>query len=89
MLKKAGIGLAALVLAAGLATAASAHMWGGGHHDRRDFDTRSGWYCGMSHSGYSWDDPAWRTSSWGDHFRDRVGDPDDIPGDCYGRSSFE
>lgn len=64
MLKKAGIGLAGLALAAGLATAASAHMRGGSHHDRRDYDTRSGWYCGMSHSGYCCDGPGWRTSGY-------------------------
>ena len=62
MLKKAGIGLAALVLAAGIATAASAHMWGGGHHDRRDYDGRIG--CGMVHSGYCCDGQGWRTSGY-------------------------
>jgi hypothetical protein len=72
MLKQAGIGLVGLALAAGLATAASAHMWDSNRHDRRDYHARSGGYCGMSHSGYSWDDPAWQTSSGHDsanHFR--------------------
>ena len=50
MWKKAGIGLAALALAAGITTAASAYMWGGGHHDRR--------------SGYCCDGPDWRTSGY-------------------------
>jgi len=68
MLRRVAICLAGLALAAGIATAASAHMWGGGHHDRgdydthsgwggghhdrRDYDTHSGWYYGMSYSGY-------------------------------------
>lgn len=65
MLKKAAIGLAGLATAAMLVTAASAQMWGGGHHDRWDYDTRSGWYCGMSHSGNCCDDYAWQTSTGG------------------------
>lgn len=64
MSKRVGIALAGLALAAGITTAASAHMWGGGHHDGRHYDTRSGWYCGMSHSGYCCDETAWRTSGY-------------------------
>ena len=63
MLKNAGIGLAALALAAGLATAASAQMWGD-HYDRRDYYGRSGRYCGMVHTGYCCDGSAWRTSGY-------------------------
>lgn len=63
MLKKTGIGLATLALAAGLATAASAYMWGD-HHDRRYSDGRPGWYWGMGHSGYCCDGPGWRTSGY-------------------------
>ena len=63
MLKRATIGLAGLAVAAVFATAASAHMWSGNHHDRGDYYTRSGGYCGMSHSGHCCDDPAWGTSA--------------------------
>jgi hypothetical protein len=64
MSKKVGIVLAGLALVAGITTAASAHMWGSGHHDRRGYDGRSGWYCGISHSGYCCDETARRTSSY-------------------------
>ncbi len=64
MLKRVGIVLAGLTLAAAITTVASAHMWGGSHHDRRDYDGRSGWYCGMAHSEYCCDGTAWRTSSY-------------------------
>lgn len=63
MVKKSGISLAALALAVGLATAASAQMWGD-HHDRRYYDGNPGRYCGMVHSGYCCDGPAWRTSGY-------------------------
>jgi hypothetical protein len=48
MLKRAAVGLAGLAVAAVFATAASAHMWSGNHHDRRDYYSRSGWHWGMS-----------------------------------------
>ncbi len=63
MLKKAGIGLAALMLAAGLATSASAHMWGD-HHCRQYDDGGVGCYYGMGHSGRCCDGPGWRTSGY-------------------------
>ncbi len=63
MLKKAGIGLAALALAAGLGTAASAHMWGD-HHYRQHDDGMVGCYYGMGHSGRCCDGPGWPTSGY-------------------------
>lgn len=83
MLKKAGIGLAALALAAGLATAASAQMWGGGNHDR---DGRTGWNCGMVHSGYCCDGPAWRRTGYSTNFL--TGDAAQKFVDNFARKSF-
>jgi hypothetical protein len=57
ILKRAAIGWAGLAVVAVFATAASAHMWSGNHHDRGDHHTRSGWNYGISHSGYCYDDP--------------------------------
>ncbi len=70
MLKRPVIGLAGLAVAAVFATAASANMWSGNHHDRGDYHTRSGGYYGMSHSGYCYDDP-------GDVRRERFDEPPD------------
>lgn len=62
-MKRAAIGLAGVAVAALFATAAYAHMWGGGHYGRGDYYRGSGWYCGMSQSGYCCDGHAWGASA--------------------------
>jgi len=62
MWKKAAIVLA---VAATFTTAGYAYMWSGGQYNRGDHHRGSGWYCGMSHSGYCCDYYMWQTSAGG------------------------